>query len=587
MKKFLQCAFLGILFFFFSSPTSAVTTGSERVTNFKSEIIINQDTSIDIVESIDYFSPVQKHGIYRYIPEKYREDGAVKRYEVSMIQVSDGTEVEVPFETYRENDNVVIKIGDPNETFSGLRKYQISYSVKNAIKRQNSYDELYWDITGEGWLFPLQATSAKVISDHAKITETKCFTGTVGSTESNCVTESDGRIAKALTEKAINYGDNLTVAVKLDPNNGLLFPSSTEILMEKIKNNWPLFLLPLPALVMFLYWYKKGRDYRFDSANAFNLDPLQPQKQRPLFERVNIPMSYEPLKELTPGESGIMMDEKADNQDVVAEIIELARKKYLKIERVENKGFLKFGHDYVFTKLKTVSTKLPTQQEYLMQNIFETKEEIKLSELKGTFYTHMAKVKEMMNSEMKKRKLFTTNPDTARALGVALAVFLNGAVVVNAMGTLAFLSTGWPVLLIFASVVVSLIFAWNMPQKTALGTNLALQAKGLRETIQKGKWREEIKEKHLFIEEVLPFAIALGVIGKLTKDMASLNIVPPKYISGGFGTNTLAWSGFVNDFSTSASSGLSYNPSSSSSGGSGFSGGSSGGGGGGGGGGSW
>jgi uncharacterized membrane protein YgcG len=199
----------------------------------------------------------------------------------------------------------------------------------------------------------------------------------------------------------------------------------------------------------------------------------------------------------------------------------------------------------------------------------------------------MTKVKEMMNEKMKERKLFTSNPSYARGGWMVAAVVIGGAVFAMTVSTMVFLEAAWPVMIFIVSSVAAIWFAWSMPQKTAIGTNLSLQVKGLRETILLGKWREEIKEKHLFIEEVIPFAISLGVIGKLAKDMAALNIDPPKYLAGGFGNNSLAWSGFVSDFSHSAASGLSYNPSSSSSGGSGFSGGSSGGGGGGGGGGSW
>lgn len=337
---------------------------------------------------------------------------------------------------------------------------------------------------------------------------------------------------------------------------------------------------------MFIYWYKKGRDYRFISPNVFDMDPKAPQSMKPIFEPVNIPMMYEPMKTLTPGEAGAMLDERVDNQDVVAEIIDLARKKFLKIERVEDKGFLKFGHDYLLIKLKEGSG-LPAHQEYLLKNIFDSKKEVKMSELKGTFYTHMAKAKEMIYDGLLEKKLFTSKPVNALGKGIALAILMDVAVFMATIQTVSFLQAAWPVMVMIVSFIFSLIFALKMVQKTAIGTNLSLQAKGLRETIRLGKWREEIKEKHLFIEEVLPFAISLGVIGKLTKDMAKLNIEPPRYMAGGFHNNTLAWSGFVNDFSKSASTGLSYNPSSSGSGGSGFSGGSSGGGGGGGGGGSW
>jgi uncharacterized membrane protein YgcG len=146
----------------------------------------------------------------------------------------------------------------------------------------------------------------------------------------------------------------------------------------------------------------------------------------------------------------------------------------------------------------------------------------------------------------------------------------------------------WALPLFGLSAVVALIAGYNLPAKTATGSNFAWQVRGLRRSIQYGAWREKLKEKNLFFEEVLPFAIALGVVDKLAKDMKDLNVPEPTYIPSS-GMGSWATSSFINSFSAEAASSLSYNPSSSSwSSGSSFSGGgSSGGGGGGGGGGSW
>lgn len=589
MKKFLL--FLGLICFFIAPGKSLALAPKspipeiEVITQFSSEITINQDTSLSITEKIVYFTPVDKHGIYRYIPEKYHLNGLIATNRVSDISVKDNFGVEMPYQMSQENGNVTLKIGDPNATFVGSRIYVISYKVDKAIMRQNGFDELYWDITGEGWQFPIEIAKVTIHSPFAPVTESKCFTGVVGATATDCLF-GVGPDTIAFTTKPTKYGENFTVALKLDQNNSLAFPSSIENIIETIKNNWFLGLIFLPGLLMFVTWYKKGRDWRFLSPNVFNLDPDQPQGLRPLFESINTPMVYEPLKDLTPGEAGAMLDEKVDNSDIVAEIIELARKKYLKIERVEKKGFLQFGHDYLFTKLKE-SEKLVGVQEYLFGRIFQSGESVTLSKLKGSFYTHMAKAKEMINKDLKDRKLFTGNPNNVRGIWFIAAILLICLVFAISISDMGFLGAVWPFGIFFLSALAAVLFAWNMPQKTAVGTNLALQVKGLRETIRLGKWREEIKEKHLFIEEILPFAISLGVIGKLTKDMAGLNIEPPKYLAGGYIGSSHAWGGFVNDFSSSVSSGLSYNPSSSSRGGSGFSGGSSGGGGGGGGGGSW
>jgi len=126
-----------------------------------------------------------------------------------------------------------------------------------------------------------------------------------------------------------------------------------------------------------------------------------------------------------------------------------------------------------------------------------------------------------------------------------------------------------------------------MPRRTAWGHSLYRQITGLKFYLNAGKWREEIAEKNLFFEEILPLAISLGVVHKLASDMEALGIEPPEYLNG----FTAAY--LVSDldhFSSSAATNIASSLSgrSSWSGGSGFSGGGGGGGGfGGGGGGSW
>jgi uncharacterized membrane protein len=137
--------------------------------------------------------------------------------------------------------------------------------------------------------------------------------------------------------------------------------------------------------------------------------------------------------------------------------------------------------------------------------------------------------------------------------------------------------------------VISFFFALSMPRRTAWGYSLKRQIVGLAWYLEKGKWRHEVSEKHLFIEEILPLAVTLGVVDKLTQDMKDLELSPPKYFAG---TNMTTFGSDLGRFETTTTSSLLSTPggkgSSSWSGGSGFSGGgSSGGGFGGGGGGSW
>jgi uncharacterized membrane protein len=595
MKKLLYVLFLSLSFLFIFSPPAGglvfAQTTNDFIKLFDSQITINKDTSISIVETIDYETTISKHGIYRYIPIRYNRDNVSYTAKVKNIKIQDEKGRAISYSKITSGGNVELKIGDADITFVGKKTYVISYDVENALQEFEDHDELYWDITGEGWQIPIYQSQATIKSNVAEIVDVVCYSGPFGDNDGLCTSEFSDTQANFIYDKQINYGDNMTVAIAFNSDNLIAFPTETEKMIKKFLDNMLLLIPLLPFVGMFLLWFYKGRDWMFISKNVFLTDENQPKKRRPIFFQHRTPFVYEPLKNLTPGEAGLVIDEKVDNQDVVAEIIDLARKKYLKIEQTEKKKLFGKKTGYMFKKLKEAGSSLPAHQKYLHENIFKTGDEIEMSDLSGTFYTHMEKAKNMIRQSLVSKKVFIANPADRRAGYIVLAVFLimlmmglNGVISVILLTPVAYLST--------LTFLPMLILAWHMPQKSAVGTNYMLQASGLKQSIARGKWREEVKEKHLFIEEVLPFAIAFGVIKKLAKDMEKLNIEPPKYLDSNTIRNVGMYS-FINSFNSQAASSLSYNPSrhsgsSSWSGGGGFSsGGSSGGGGGGGGGGSW
>ncbi len=575
---------LSVLFLLF--PQAIFAKDFDQINSFASEITINKDASISIKETIDYETSLSKHGIYRYIPVRYNKDGVSFSAQVTNIQIKDADNTTIQFEKTIDNRNVTLKIGDPNSTFTGKKTYVISYRVEYALQEFADHDELYWDITGEGWQIPILSSKAIIRSDVAQIRNVICYSGPFGENDGKCTSDFQSNQAEFGYDEIITNGDNMTVAIAFAKPNQIQFPTEQEKMIKRIKDNILIALPFLPLLIMFWLWYKKGRDWVFISPNVFNLDPDQPKKLKPLFGGTRVPFVYEPFKDLTPGEAGLILDEKVDNQDVIAEIIDLARQKYLSISAVDKKRLIGSSRDYQFKKLKEAYDALAKQQKFLMTKLFATGDEVLLSDLKGSFYSHIATAKTKISQTLYSKKLFTSEPNTTRALFMLLAFGLSVAVFISASIISGFLLVPAPM----ASLVTILpifILGWNMVQKTAVGTALSMQAKGLQQTIKRGAWREKIMEKNLFFEEVLPFAISLGVVKQLAKDMEKLNVEPPQYFSDPM-IRSIGFNSFINSFNSQATSGLSYNPSSShSSGGSGFSGGSSGGGGGGGGGGSW
>lgn len=576
--RLLLLLFCATLFF------PATVLAAEEIRLFDSKMTVSQDTSLRITETIHYTTDEDKHGIFRYIPFRYNRSGLNYTAKISQISVTDEAGEPLRYEQSIRDGNLVLKIGDPNTTFTGDQIYRITYVVENALQKPDNLPELYWDITGEGWTIPITATSVTVDSPFARITRVTCYSGTFGTNDELCNSSNTENQATLRYDQTINYGDNFTIAVGLDPQGGLVFPTPLQKWLRQIRDNISLFFLPLPALIMGLWWWKKGRDWSFLTWNVFNHDDSRPQTRSLPWLR-QAPFVYEPLKELTPGETGALLDERVDNRDIIAEIIDLARQKYLSIKRQDTKKLLHTETDYIFHRLRADFSDLPDHQQYLLEKLFEGGKTAKLSELKGTFYPHMEKVRGKIFTSLFTKKLFEKHPQNQRVKAFVVAIALDilfGFKLIQLLEQ----EIWWAVPIYLVSGAAALLFAYFLPAKTAKGTNLALQARGLRRTIQRGAWREKIAEKHLFFQEVLPFALALGVVDRLTKDMEALHVQAPTYIPA---SAARGWStgSFVDSFSTQAASGLSFNPNSSSSSGSGFSGGSSGGGGGGGGGGSW
>lgn len=568
----------------------------ESIPQFASEIAVQKNGSIHIQETIQYTTDTPKHGLIRYIPIRYQRGQWSYTTPITQMSVTDQNNQNIPFEQSSDSGNIVLKIGDPESTFTGEKTYVLRYQVGSAVQllepeegsTQPATAELYWDITGEGWSIPIASAQAQVRIAHqgGSLQRVACYGGEVEDDDGTCITQQlDATTAEFIYPATIQFGENFTIAAELDPS-AMQLPTRAQQQLKRLLDNALALPLLLPGIIMAVVWWKRGRDWSFVSWNVFHNDPTQPQQRRPFWSVRKVPFVYEPIAELTPGQAGALMDERIDTSDVVAEIIDLARQKYLTIERTETKKFLHTVTDYVFTRQKSDFSKLPEHQAYLMQHLFGSEKTAHLSKLKGTFATHFQKTQQLMMQSLHQKKLVTESIGTTHAWSFGLAIAMLAVAGVWMIHLLT-LEIWWSILCFAVSAVASLILAYQMPAKTAVGYNLALQARGLQKSIQRGAWREKIKEQHLFIEEVLPFAVALGVVKQLTKDMDDLQIEPPSYLSSsalhGWSTAT-----FVQSFSQEAASALSYHPNSSSwSSGSGFSGGFSGGGGGGGGGSSW
>lgn len=562
--------FLCIFIFFLFVPNAHCWL----INNYDVDITIEENGDLKITERLIVdFTFENKHGIYRDIPLDFVDPGGKKhKLEVKDILVTDDKVNPYKTKISKWGNNLRIRIGDPNTFVSGIQNYVIRYKIKYALYNIGNIDELYWNAIGTGWAVPIKEGITRVYLpfDNPSL-QYACYTGAFGSRGKDCkISKERNQIIFILT-RPLSPHEGMTVAVGW-PSGLIKFQTGA----PWWKNPWIYVAIYIPSLFAFLYWLwrNKGRD---------------------IGERGVIQVQYEPPQDMTPLEAGTLIDEKTDTRDIVAEIIDLARRGYIKIIETEEERFL-FGkkRDYIFERIKDFDSELQSKDYDLkiVNAIFEGAKRRKLSDLKKKFYSSIPGITKSVFTILTKKGLFTENPMSVKGKYAILAFIV---FFLTIFGTIAFgasqITPPFPFLVSGIVTAISLfIFGQFMPRKTLRGTSIKEYLKGYEEFISRVE--KNVIEK-LFppdkipeiFEKNLPFAIAFGEAEKWANAFEGLFVEPPNWYQGrgSFSPTSFAYS--MNSFTTEASQIISSAPRSSGSGSGG--GGFSGGGGGGGGGGSW
>lgn len=568
------------------SPALAQTDTGWVITDFASDITINADTSVQVTEAIHVdFGQLEKHGIYRTIPVKYRDrfgNNLDIRFRLVSVTDETGKRLNVASKT-QEGDDLTIKIGDPNVTVSGKQTYKIAYQVNRVLTRPDNSTELYWNVTGNDWPVPIQKAQAIITGPENSVKDGICFADYFGGQKQNCQ-KATGTETATFQAKNLAPGQGLTVAVALDPTV-FRWPGFGQRALWFFQDNWIYGLPFLVFLVMLRLWWTRGRDKQYQDIfhESGDIETI------PLFSKFDSLMAFGPPKDLSPGEVGALVDEKVHLQDITAIAIDLARRGFFTIKELPKKGlFGKVDFELKFTKKN--ESELKDFETEVLDMLFGKNRvsPTKLSKPPKTAYQHLDAVKSKLYEHLTQTGYFAGNPKTVRTVYLVIGAvvaglgFVVGPILTPVTGMLGSLVA------FGASGLIILAFAFFMPARTPKGRKALKEVVGLREWIRLGAWREQIHEKHNFLEEVLPYTIAFGLTYKFIAAFKNADLKQLAWYQSSQPLTITHFSDSFSHFQNNLNQGIaSTRPRSASSGGSGFSSGSSGGGFGGGGGGSW
>ncbi len=316
-------------------------------------IIVNENNTLDITETITTYFNVPKHGIFRTIPLKNtitRLDGTTSTNRTQVTNIS----VDKEYKTLRENGNYKLQIGSPSNTLTGEQTYVIKYTYNLGKDSAKNYDELYYNIIGNEWDTVIgNVTFTITMPKEFDSSKLGFSSGKVGSTDNSKVkyNVSENKITGSYND-ILKVGEALTIRCELPEGYFVGAGLSINII------DYIMFLIPIVFLgIAILLWHKFGRD-----------------------NQVIETVEFYPPEGFNSLEVGFLYKGKAENQDVVSLLIYLANKGYIKIAETEEKSLFSKSKGFKITKLKEYDGNNINEQIFL-NGLFTKKISISISSL--------------------------------------------------------------------------------------------------------------------------------------------------------------------------------------------------------------
>ena len=144
---------------------AAAAGAQERIVDFSADIAIGSDGALTVTETIVVQAEGQqiRRGILRDFPTKYRDRAGNKvRVPFDVLAVRRNGAAE-SFAVEPLDNGVRVRIGNANVMLPhGQHSYTITYRTARQLGFFARHDELYWNVTGNGWTFAIDRARAQV-----------------------------------------------------------------------------------------------------------------------------------------------------------------------------------------------------------------------------------------------------------------------------------------------------------------------------------------------------------------------------------------------------------------------------------------
>ena len=465
------------------------------------DISVQSNGDLQVVETnvIDFTSGIFTFG-YRDINQnrlsqikdvKVTQDSSPIKYETSTTDAGD----------FR------IKYYFP-EARNEIRTFKLSYTVIGATRYYTNGDVIYWApvyAARNGFSVQDSRTTVRLPAGATALLAT-----TFG--PSATVTGQGESLVIAEAKEPIRSGKQLEVLVSIP--HGILSGSApswqadydqeqqSRVVGQSVSFGFLLVGLLLifggPALIV-LWWYTRGRDPSVGM----------------MAEYLN-----EPPPGITPGMAGTLIDGSADQQDLIATVVDLGRRGVLSLKEQgqANVAGIVVSRDYLVSRgTRFKSEKLATYEAKLIDAMRLNDDTVTtLSAISGKLFAQTNYIKGAMYDELIRLGIYTYKPDGSRSrytlAGIILLIFacITGCAV-------AWISTTYdltelcPAVGIGLNAVLLLIVAKKLQARTRKGAEVRMRVEAFRRYLQNIEKYTDIKSAQALFDRYLPYAIAFGL----------------------------------------------------------------------------
>ncbi|MCG2761807.1 MAG: DUF2207 domain-containing protein, partial [Candidatus Atribacteria bacterium] len=520
IKAKLMTGFALLIIILFSFAT--FITYAERsfeITDYQAQVKILENGDIQVSEIFEYNFDGDFNGIIRTIGIK-GSDG------LQYFKASEyfPTDKELNYDQSIRGDMVTYKIYAQSSNERKL--FLLEYQLKNVAALYNDTAEFYWKFFDESNTSPIGHVKIEVELPAAEVSAEELKVFGHGPLAGKVSIREDGKIVYEVFR--LSSGEMVEARI--------LFPTSMIPDSSKIINQNKF----AEIMKEELEWAKKadrGKSFNLIAIlliplvvlyNIFLAIRLYFKYDRELKPEVEMDYYRELPQDITPAVlSKLMSIQGVGSKDIMATLMDLVRKKYLKIEEIQS-GRKK---DYKFVLIESESGNLKEHEAYLIHWLFysisngasvtlkEIKDYAKASRTQSSFRNNYNKWVKKVGEEFKKYNYFGQSKEGLKTAGKVVLMEFAGIFLLFALGALLKAQLFFIIPLLFAVIFTGfgmIIYGALIRKKTQTGINEYTKWRAFKQFLLHFSNMQDYEIPSIVVwEHYLVYAISLGVADKV------------------------------------------------------------------------